>query len=162
VGFSGSRAFPGAFGVIVTGIVFQGGAGMLLDGKGRMTVPARHREGLKAVCEDRLTITKNPKRCLTIFPRPAWEAFRAKLLALPMSVDDWRRVYLGSAMDVEIDASSRVLIAPVGRSRARRAVHRHGFEVRALGQDPSRRARSHRAGRRPARRAARHRDVRAG
>ena len=83
---------------------------MLLDGKGRMTVPARHREGLKAVCEDRLTITKNPKRCLTIFPRPAWEAFRARLLALPMSVDDWRRVYLGSAMDVEIDASSRVLI----------------------------------------------------
>jgi len=108
----GFSAFSGAFGVIVTGIVFQGGAGMLLDGKGRMTVPARHREGLKAVCEDRLTITKNPKRCLTIFPRPAWEAFRARLLALPMSVDDWRRVYLGSAMDVEIDASSRVLIAP--------------------------------------------------
>jgi MraZ protein len=49
---------------------------------------------------------------LTIFPRPAWEAFRAKLLALPMSNDDWRRVYIGSASNVEIDGASRVLIAP--------------------------------------------------
>ena len=85
---------------------------MMLDGKGRVTMPARHREALKALCEDQLTITKNPKRCLTIFPRPMWDAFRAKLLALPMSYDDWRRIYLGSASHVEIDAASRVLVAP--------------------------------------------------
>jgi len=92
--------------------VFQGGAGMVLDGKGRLTVPARHRDVLKAVAEDRLTVTKHPKRCLLIFPRPAWETFRAKLLTLPMSAEDWRRIFLGSAMDVEIDGASRVLIAP--------------------------------------------------
>jgi MraZ protein len=97
---------------VVTAIVFQGGAGLMLDGKGRMTVPARHREILRAVFEDRLTITKSHKRCLTIFPRPDWEVFRAKLLALPMSADDWRRVYLGSAMDVDIDSASRLLIPP--------------------------------------------------
>jgi MraZ protein len=85
---------------------------MMLDSKGRVTIPARHREALKALCEDQLTITKNPKRCLTIFPRPAWEAFRAKLLALPMSNDDWRRIYIGSAQPVEIDGASRVLVAP--------------------------------------------------
>jgi MraZ protein len=96
----------------VTEVVFQGGAGLFLDGKGRMTVPARHRDILKAVAEDRLTITKQHKRCLLIFPRPAWEQFRARLLALPMSADDWRRIYLGSAMDVEIDGASRVLIPP--------------------------------------------------
>jgi MraZ protein len=98
--------------------VFQGGAGLFLDGKGRMTVPARHREILKAVSDDKLTITKHPKRCLFIFPRPAWELFRAKLLALPMSAEDWRRVFLGSAMDVEIDNASRVLIAPELRTWA--------------------------------------------
>jgi MraZ protein len=85
---------------------------MMLDSKGRVTIPARHREALKALCEDQLTITKNPKRCLTLFPRPAWEAFRAKLLALPMSNDDWRRIYIGSAQPVEIDGASRVLVAP--------------------------------------------------
>lgn len=97
---------------MVAEIVFEGGAGLMLDGKGRVTVPARHRDALKATCNDQLTITKNPKRCLTIFPRPAWESFRAKLLALPMSNDDWRRIYIGSASHVEIDGASRVLIAP--------------------------------------------------
>jgi len=98
--------------------VFQGATALFLDGKGRMTVPARHREVLKAVSDDRLTITKHPKRCLFIFPRPAWELFRAKLLALPMSAEDWRRIFLGSAMDVEIDNASRVLIAPELRNWA--------------------------------------------
>ena len=97
---------------IVTDFVFQGGSALVLDSKGRMTVPARHRDVLKAVADDRVTITKQPKHGLLIFPRPAWEAFRAKLLALPMSAEDWRRIFLGSAMDVEIDAASRVLIAP--------------------------------------------------
>lgn len=92
--------------------VFQGGAKLFLDGKGRMTVPARHREVLAAVAQDRLTITKSPKRCLIVFPRPAWETFRAKLLQLPMSADDWRRIFIGSAMDVDIDNASRVLVPP--------------------------------------------------
>jgi MraZ protein len=96
----------------VSAVILEGGAGMVLDGKGRVTIPARHREALRELCEDKLTITKNPKRCLTIFPRPAWEAFRARLLAMPMSNDDWRRIYVGSASPVEIDAASRVLIAP--------------------------------------------------
>jgi MraZ protein len=96
----------------VTAAILEGGAGLMLDGKGRVTVPARHREALRVLCEDQLTITKNPKRCLTIFPRPAWEAFRDRLLALPMSNDDWRRIYIGSASNVEIDGASRVLIAP--------------------------------------------------
>jgi MraZ protein len=84
----------------------------MLDGKGRVTVPARHREALHALCEDKLTITKNPKRCLTIFPRPLWESFRAKLMAMPLANDDWRGIFMGLAQPVEIDAASRVLIAP--------------------------------------------------
>lgn len=92
--------------------VFQGIAGLMLDGKGRMTVPTRHREVLSAVCGDRLTFTKSLKRCLTLFPRPAWESFREKLLALPLAHDDWRDVFLGSAMDVDIDSASRVLVPP--------------------------------------------------
>ena len=53
-----------------------------------------------------------------VFPRPAWEGFRDRVAALPMSVSGWKRVFLGNAMDVEIDASSRVLVSPELRASA--------------------------------------------
>ena len=75
-------------------------------------MPARHRELLAAMGVHQLTITKHPEGSLMIFPRPAWEGFREKIAALPMAASGWKRIFLGNAMDVEIDASSRVLIAP--------------------------------------------------
>jgi MraZ protein len=98
--------------------VFQGGSALTLDGKGRVTVPARYRDVLAAVSDSQLTITKSPSRCLLVFPRPAWVEFRAGLLAMPISAEGWRRIYIGSAMDVEIDSASRVLIAPELRAWA--------------------------------------------
>lgn len=102
----------------MTGLVFQGSSALTLDGKGRLTVPARHRDLLAAIAQGQLTITKHPDRCLLIFPRPAWEQFRDKLMSLPMGAEGWRRIFLGSAMDVEIDAGSRVLVSPELRSWA--------------------------------------------
>lgn len=75
-------------------------------------MPSRHRELLAAICANQLTITKHPDGPLMIFPRPAWEEFRDRVAALPMSAAGWKRVFLGNAMDVEIDAASRVLISP--------------------------------------------------
>jgi len=89
-----------------------------LDGKGRIAVPARHRELLSAMGVSQLTITKQPGGSLMMFPRPAWEAFRDKVAALPMEAAGWKRVFLGNAMDVDIDGSSRVLIAPELRAFA--------------------------------------------
>ena len=74
-------------------------------------MPARHRELLTAMGVSQLTVSKHPHGCLMIFPRPAWEAFRDRVAALPMEASGWKRVFLGNAMDVEIDASSRVLVA---------------------------------------------------
>ncbi len=83
-----------------------------------MSVPARHRDLLQALCEGQLTITKHPEGCLMVFPRPAWEVFRDKVAALPMSAAGWKRIFLGNAMDVEIDGSARVLISPELRTAA--------------------------------------------
>ena len=91
---------------------------MSLDAKGRLTVPARQREMLLAEAGPQLTLTKSPAGCLLMFPRPVWNAFREKLVALPMSADGWKRIFLGSAMDVDIDASARVLISPELRAAA--------------------------------------------
>ena len=85
---------------------------MALDAKGRLTVPARHRDLLQALCAGQLTITRHPDGCLMVFPRPTWESFRDRVAALPMSAAGWKRVFLGNAQDVEIDAASRVLVAP--------------------------------------------------
>lgn len=98
--------------------VFQGASALALDAKGRLAVPARHREVLQALAEGQLTLTKHPEGCLLIFPRPAWEAFRDKIAALPMQASGWKRIFLGNAMDVEIDASSRVLVSPELRAAA--------------------------------------------
>ena len=92
--------------------MFQGASALTLDGKGRVAVPARHRDVLLATAAGQLTLTKHPQGCLMVFPRPAWEAFRDRVAALPMSASGWKRVFLGNAMDVEIDASSRVLVSP--------------------------------------------------
>ncbi len=99
-------------------VVFQGASALALDAKGRLTVPARHREVLQALCNGELTLTKHPEGCLMVFPRPAWEQFRDRVAALPMSAAGWKRVFLGNAQDVEIDSAARVLVAPELRAAA--------------------------------------------
>lgn len=99
-------------------LVFQGASALTLDAKGRMAVPARHRDALQALCEGQLTITKHPDGCLMVFPRSSWETFRDKVAALPMSASGWKRIFLGNAMDVEIDGSARVLVSPELRAAA--------------------------------------------
>ena len=98
--------------------MFQGASALSLDAKGRLSVPARHRELLAGQCGDRLTITKHPHGCLLLFPRPEWERFRERIVALPMSAQWWKRVFLGYAMDMDIDATGRVLISPELRAAA--------------------------------------------
>lgn len=102
----------------VANIVFQGPAALTLDGKGRIAMPSRHREVLSAMGVNQLTITKHPEGALMIFPRPAWETFREKVAALPMSASGWKRIFLGSAVDVEIDSGARILVSPELRADA--------------------------------------------
>lgn len=92
--------------------VFRGGPVLSLDGKGRITVPARHRDVLMAFCAGQLMVVKNADGCLSLYPMPVWEAFEAHLMALPAEFDNWRRMYIGSATEVEIDSGSRILIPP--------------------------------------------------
>jgi MraZ protein len=91
---------------------------LALDNKGRLAVPARHREVLAATANNQLTLTKHPDGCLMLFPRPAWDSFRDRLNALPMEAIGWKRVFLGNAQDVEIDSAGRVLVAPELRTWA--------------------------------------------
>jgi MraZ protein len=99
-------------------VVFQGASSLSLDAKGRLSVPTRHRDVLSATAGGQLTFTKHPHGCLMLFPRPEWEKFRERIAALPMSAQWWKRVFLGNAMDVEMDGTGRVLVSPELRAAA--------------------------------------------
>ena len=98
--------------------MFQGASSLSLDAKGRLSVPTRHRDVLAATASSQLTITKHPHGCLMVFPRPEWEKFRERLAQLPMSAQWWKRIFLGNAMDVDMDGTGRVLISPELRAAA--------------------------------------------
>ncbi|KQM70042.1 division/cell wall cluster transcriptional repressor MraZ [Xylophilus sp. Leaf220] len=98
--------------------MFQGASSLSLDAKGRLSVPTRHRDVLAATAAGQLTITRHPDGCLMIFPRPEWEKFRERIAQLPMSAQWWKRIFLGNAMDVEMDATGRVLVSPELRQAA--------------------------------------------
>ncbi|WP_372660125.1 division/cell wall cluster transcriptional repressor MraZ [Hydrogenophaga sp.] len=91
--------------------MFQGASSLHLDAKGRLSMPTRHRDALGAG-EGQLTITKHPHGCLMIFPRNEWEKFRDRIAALPMQAQWWKRIFLGNAMDVDMDGTGRVLVSP--------------------------------------------------
>jgi MraZ protein len=99
-------------------VVFQGASSLSLDGKGRLSVPTRHRDVLLATAQGQLTVTRHPHGCLMIFPRPEWEKFRERIAALPMSAQWWKRIFMGNAMDVDMDGTGRVLISPELRTAA--------------------------------------------
>lgn len=92
--------------------MFQGASSIHLDAKGRMSIPARHRDALVLQCEGRITLTRHPHGCLLFFPRPTWESHREQIAAWPMSARAWQRIFLGNAFDVEMDSAGRILIAP--------------------------------------------------
>jgi len=98
--------------------VFQGASALNLDAKGRMSVPAKHRDALLVQGEGRVTLTKHPDGCLLLFPRPEWEAFRARVAQLPMDAHWWRRIFLGNATELDLDSAGRILVSPELRSAA--------------------------------------------
>jgi len=99
-------------------VVFQGASSLNLDAKGRLSVPTRHRDALGGTDGGQLTITRHPDGCLLVFPRAEWEQFRDRVAALPMSAQWWKRIFLGNAMDVDMDGTGRVLVSPELRQAA--------------------------------------------
>lgn len=95
--------------------MFQGAAQLSLDAKGRLVVPTRHRDRLLSESQSKLVLTAHPHRCLLLYPAPAWEPIRARIMGFS-SFDPqtslWKRLLVGFAEELELDASGRVLVSP--------------------------------------------------
>ncbi|MDH5537019.1 MAG: division/cell wall cluster transcriptional repressor MraZ [Betaproteobacteria bacterium] len=101
--------------------MFRGIAQLNLDSKGRLAVPARHREVLLERCGGHVVITADADRCLLVYPLPDWELIQQKLEGLSNldpRVRELQRRLIGFAVDVEIDGAGRILIAPALRQYA--------------------------------------------
>ena len=101
--------------------VFRGVTQLVLDAKGRLVVPARHREALAPGATGRLVLTADPSRCLLLYPLAAWEPIQARLMSLSSFNDKIRglqRLLVGHADDVDLDAAGRILVPPALRRYA--------------------------------------------
>jgi MraZ protein len=101
--------------------VFRGIAELVLDAKGRLVVPTRHRDGLAGGGNGRVIVTADPGRCLLIYPLAAWEPIEAQLMSLPSfdeRVRSLQRLIVGHADEVDLDAAGRILIPPALRRYA--------------------------------------------
>jgi MraZ protein len=90
--------------------VFGGVSSLNLDSKGRLAVPAKHREVLSALSQNRLVITIEPSGCLLIYPEAQWIPVRDQLNTLSGNQMPIRRLIVGHAEELEIDTAGRILI----------------------------------------------------
>jgi MraZ protein len=108
--------------------VFRGVSELALDAKGRLAIPAKHRDalarrtpGADAETPPSVVVTADPSRCLLVYPRAAWEPIQARLMSLSSFNPEIRalqRLLVGFADDVEIDGSGRILVPPALRTYA--------------------------------------------
>jgi MraZ protein len=101
--------------------VFRGSSNLTLDNKGRLVVPARHRDVLLERCDGHLVFTADPDQCVLLYPLPEWETIEQKLDALAnidKRVRGLQRRLTGHAVETEMDAAGRVLVPPELREYA--------------------------------------------
>ena len=62
--------------------MFRGISKVTLDGKGRMAIPTRYRDGIIARSGGSLVATIERDPCLLIYPLPDWEEMERRLMRL--------------------------------------------------------------------------------
>ena len=102
---------------------FRGVTHLALDTKGRLAIPARHRDALAGGNGSAapMVLTADPSRCLLLYPRAQWEPIQARLMALSSfntQIRGLQRLLVGHADDVEMDAAGRILVPPALRQYA--------------------------------------------
>jgi MraZ protein len=108
--------------------VFRGVTHLALDAKGRLAIPARHRDALiqstvhgQPAASGALILTADPARCLLLYPRAVWEPIQARLMALSsfsVEIRSLQRLIVGHADEVDMDGSGRILVPPALRQYA--------------------------------------------
>lgn len=97
--------------------MFRGSSFHTIDAKGRVIVPARFRDVIRAGGGDGIMVSRMD-RCLFAYTYEEWGKIEARILALAeksASMRRFRRVFIGGAFDCACDKQGRILIPPTLR-----------------------------------------------
>jgi len=100
--------------------VFRGRFEHTIDGKGRISIPAKFREILTKKYEDRVVVT-NFDHCLIAFPEEEWSMLEQKAGSFSLmrkETSAFFRFFYSSASDCVIDKQGRLLIPQTLREYA--------------------------------------------
>lgn len=102
--------------------MFRGTYEHAIDAKGRTSFPSKFRELLAAEGTSKLVVTTGLDACLVAYPPRLFKEFEEKLESLPQfdrAVRDMKRIWLGNANEVDVDAVGRMLIPGILREHAK-------------------------------------------
>lgn len=98
--------------------MFTGVYNHTIDQKGRMIIPNKFRNLLG----DSFIITKGIDDCLEIYDMNSWNSFSEKINSLPYSsknAREFKRVFIGNAIELVPDKMGRVQLTPALRTVAK-------------------------------------------
>lgn len=102
--------------------MFLGSHNLNMDSKGRLAIPAKHREMLASSTEGRIVMTAHTQdRCVLVYPETEWQQILPQIEALPSFnpiTQRVQRLLIGYATPLELDGNGRVVIPPTLRQYA--------------------------------------------
>jgi len=99
---------------------FRGGSYHTIDPKGRIIIPSRFREVIKASGADMVMLSKLDGS-LVGYPMPRWRELENTILSLADTSEHMRRVkriFIGGAFECPADKQERILVPPSLRTYA--------------------------------------------
>lgn len=101
--------------------MFTGSHQLTVDDKGRLAIPARVRQQLLEDHGAKIFITRGPHISIEIYPEKLFRALADQIanLADRKAADMLSDVFVGHAVDTEVDKQGRVLLPAVLREHAR-------------------------------------------
>jgi len=100
--------------------MFRGCSFHTIDAKGRIIIPARFRDVIKAGGAEGVMVSRMA-RCLVAYALEEWRKIETRILSLAEkseSMRRFRRVFLGGAFECTCDRQERILIPPTLRQYA--------------------------------------------
>ena len=100
--------------------MFRGSSFHTIDSKGRIIIPARFRDVIKAGGGDGVMVTRLDNS-LFVYTFDQWSKIESKVLSMAETSEymrRFRRVFIGGASDCNCDKQGRILIPPVLRQYA--------------------------------------------
>lgn len=102
--------------------MFQGITSVTVDGKGRLAIPTRFRDGIADRGGNSVIVTAHQyDGCLVLYPLNDWQEIAPRISGLPDAHPDVRNIkrrFIGQATDLEIDSAGRILLPQMLRTFA--------------------------------------------